>query len=155
MDPLYHFDSLTEPLANGNRAPEAKITRSSMYSSVTNSAYSDLYYDVLNTPIRINNRIALLTSDNPFMLHLLGVRYIETEKDHIPAGYTPLYSSAKDTVVAENKNVLPNVYFTSDTISEKEFDRFNQIEQLEAISRKTIIENTSTCLLYTSDAADD
>ena len=50
MDPLYHFDSLTEPLANGNRAPEAKITRSSMYSSVTNSAYSDLYYDVLNTP---------------------------------------------------------------------------------------------------------
>ena len=103
MDPLYHFDSLTEPLANGNRAPEAKITRSSMYSSVTNSAYSDLYYDVLNTPIRINNRIALLTSDNPFMLHLLGVRYIETEKDHIPAGYTPLYSSAKDTVVAENK----------------------------------------------------
>ena len=144
MDPLYHFDSLTEPLANGNRAPEAKITRSSMYSSVTNSAYSDLYYDVLNTPIRINNRIALLTSDNPFMLHLLGVRYIETEKDHIPAGYTPLYSSAKDTVVAENKNVLPNVYFTSDTISEKEFDRFNQIEQLEAISRKTIIETTST-----------
>ena len=40
--------------------------------------------------------------------------------------------------------MLPNVYFTSDTISEKEFDRFNQIEQLEAISRKTIIENTST-----------
>lgn len=80
------FDSLTEPLANGNRAPEAKITRSSMYSSVTNSAYSDLYYDVLNTPIRINNRIALLTSDNPFMLHLLGVRYIETEKIIFPPG---------------------------------------------------------------------
>ena len=115
-----------------------------MYSSVTNSAYSDLYYDVLNTPIRINNRIALLTSDNPFMLHLLGVRYIETEKDHIPAGYTPLYSSAKDTVVAENKNVLPNVYFTSDTISEKSLTVSIKSNSWKTISRKTIIENTST-----------
>lgn len=139
IDPLYHFDSLTEPLANGNIISKPEITRSSMYSSVTNSAYSDLYYDTLMTPVRINNRIALLTSDNPFMLRLLGVRYIETEEDHIPSGYTPLYHTAKGTVIAENKNVLPAVYFTADTISEKEFNCLNKIEQLEAISRKTVI----------------
>ena len=139
MNPLYHFDSLTEPLANGNLLPAPEMTRSSMYSSVTNSAYSDLYYDTLMTPIRINNRVALLTSDNPFMLHLLGIRYIETDEKHIPSGYTPLYRTSKGTVIAENENVIPNVYFTSDTISEEEFDRFSKTEQLEAISAKTVV----------------
>ena len=143
MDPLYHFDSLIEPLANGNLLPAPEMTRSSMYSSVTNSAYSDLYYDTLMTPIRINNRVALLTSDNPFMLHLLGVRYIETDEKHIPSGYTPLYRTAKGTVIAENENVIPNVYFTSDTISEEEFDRFSKTEQLEAISAKTVVRSSA------------
>lgn len=104
MDPRYHFDSLAAPLASGNETVTSEMTRSSMYSSVTNSAYSDLYYDILMTPIGINNRVGSgLTADNPFMLRLLGVRYIETEKDHIPFGYTPLCSTAKDTIIAENK----------------------------------------------------
>ena len=60
------------------------MTRSTMYSSVTSQAYSSLYYDTLMTPIRINNRVALLTSDNPFMLNLLGVRYLETSADAVP-----------------------------------------------------------------------
>lgn len=141
MDPRYHFDSLVAPLASGNETVTSEMTRSSMYSSVTNSAYSDLYYDILMTPIGINNRVALLTADNPFMLRLLGVRYIETEKDHIPFGYTPLCSTAKDTIIAENKNVLPNVYFTSDTISEENFDRLSKIEQPEALFQKTVISN--------------
>ena len=117
MDPLYHFDSMAEPLISGNELPKAGMSRSTMYSSITNQTYSDLYYDILQTPIRINNRVALLTSDNPFMLHLLGVRYLETTADHIPAGYKVIAKSG-DNVIAENENVLPRAYFTKDISKE-------------------------------------
>lgn len=117
MDPLYHFDSMSEPLISGNELPKTGMTRSTMYSSITNRAYSHLYYDSLKTPIRINNRVALLTSDNPFMLHLLGVRYLETTADHIPAGYKVIARSG-NTVIAENENVLPRAYFTKDISKE-------------------------------------
>ena len=113
MSPLYHFDSMAEPLISGNELPKTGMARSTMYSSITNRAYSHLYYDSLKTPIRINNRVALLTSDNPFMLHLLGVRYLETTADHIPAGYKAIARSG-NTVIAENENVLPRAYFTKD-----------------------------------------
>lgn len=113
MDPLYHFDSLVEPLISGNELPKSGMTRSTMYSSVTNAGYSQFYYDTLHTPIRINNRVAMLTSDNPFMLYALGVRYVETTEDHIPAGYHVIRRSG-ETVIAENEHVLPRAYFTED-----------------------------------------
>ena len=93
-----------------------------MYSSVTSQAYSSLYYDTLMTPVRINNRVAILTSDNPFMLHLLGVRYLETSADAVPTGYKVIQQSG-DTVLAENDNVLPRAYFTSDIITQDLFEK--------------------------------
>lgn len=113
MDPLYHFDSMTEPLISANELPKSGMTRSTMYSSITNQSYSSLYYDTLLTPIRINNRVALLTSDNPFLFRQLGVRYLETDTDHIPAGYHVI-AQRGDSVIAENENVLPRAYFTRD-----------------------------------------
>lgn len=139
MDPLYHFDSLLSPLISGNELPKAGMTRSTMYSSVTGQAYADLYYDTLLTPIRINNRVALLTSDNPFMLNLLGVRYLETTADAVPAGYEVIYQSG-DNVIAENKNVLPSVYFTDDIVAEEQFAQLDALEKLDMITRKTVVD---------------
>lgn len=139
MDPLYHFDSLLSPLISGNELPKAGMTRSTMYSSVTGQAYADLYYDTLLTPIRINNRVALLTSDNPFMLNLLGVRYLETTADTFPAGYEVIYQS-DDNVIAENKNVLPSVYFTGDIVAEEQFTKLAPLEKLDMITRKTVVD---------------
>lgn len=142
MDPLWHFDSLTEPLISGNKLPDG-MTRSTMYSSVTDQAYSDLYYDTLMTPIRINNRVALLTSDNPFMLNLLGVRYLETTADNIPAGYDILYQSGEN-VIAENKNAFPSVYFTDDTVSQEWFETLDPYEKLDVITRKTVVDSAKS-----------
>ena len=136
-DSLYHFDSMASPLISANELLPAQ-TRSTMYSSVTNEAYSDLYYDTLLTPIRINNRVALLTSGNPFMLNLLGVRYLETPSGQIPAGYEEICRSG-DTVIAENRHVLPIVYFTGDTISQEQFDALEPVEKLSAIAQKTVV----------------
>ena len=137
MDPLYHFDSLLSPLISSNALTKTGMTRSTMYSSVTGQAYADLYYDTLLTPIRINNRVALLTSDNPFMLHLLGVRYLETTADTVPVGYEVIRQSG-DSVIAENKNVLPSVYFTKDIVTQEEFEQMESLDKLDVITRKTV-----------------
>ena len=137
MDPLYHFDSLLSPLISSNALPKTGMTRSTMYSSVTGQAYADLYYDTLLTPIRINNRVALLTSDNPFMLHLLGVRYLDTAADAVPAGYEVICQSG-GSVIAENKNVLPSVYFTKDIVTQEMFEQMEPLDKLDVITRKTV-----------------
>ena len=141
FDPLYHFDSLLSPLVDGNEL-NTFLHRSTMYSSVTNGEYSELYYDTLMTPVRINNRVALLTSDNPFMLNLLGVRYLETTDGHIPAGYETILKSGKNVIV-ENPDVLPSVYFTDDTVSQEWFDTLDPLQKLDIITRKTVVEDSS------------
>lgn len=141
FNPLYHFDSLLSPLVSGNEL-NTPLPHSTMYSSVTNGEYSKLYYDTLMTPIRINNRVALLSSDNPFMLHLLGVRYLETASDSIPAGYRPILRSGEN-VIAENPDVLPAAYFTDDVVSQEWFDTLDPLEKLDIITRKTIVRDGS------------
>lgn len=137
FDPLYRFDSLIQPLDSSNKLPAAGLTRNTMYSSVTNPAYSGFCYDTLRTPIRINNRTALLTSDNPFLLRLMGVRYLETTADTIPSGYEPVYQ-AGENVIAENRNVLPAAYFTSDLISSEDYAQLSPDRKLDAVTRSTV-----------------
>lgn len=142
MDPLYHFDSMDSPLISGNETPKTGMPRSTMYSSVTNQAYSDLYYDTLMTPIRINNRVALLTSANPFMLNLLGVRYLETTADAVPEGWNTVLESSEH-VIAENENVLPSAYFTDDVVPQQYWDTLEPLQKLDLITRKTVVEGTA------------
>lgn len=139
FDPRWHYDSMLSPLNSANELNTGQI-RSTMYSSVTNAKYSELYYDTLMTPVRINNRVALLTSPNPFMLQLLGVRYLETSAGQIPAGYHVIRKSG-DAVLAENENVLPSVYFTDDTIPQEWFDKQDAYDQLDLITRKTVVDD--------------
>ena len=141
MDPLYHFDSLVSPLVSGNELPKSGMTRSTMYSSVTGQAYSEFYYDTLMTPIRINNRTALLTSENPFLLDQLSVRYLEVPAGAVPAGYREIFRSG-DTVIAENPDVLPSVYFTGDAVSEEWFETLEPMEKLSVLMQRTVADDT-------------
>ena len=109
-----------------------------MYSSVTNQLYSDFYYDVLMTPIQIRNRVALLPADNPFLLTQMGVRWLETTADQVPAGYDIIYRSGEN-VIAENPDVLPKVYFTEATLSRSIFDTLDPYDRLDALSRFTVV----------------
>lgn len=152
LDPLYHFDSLTEPLATGNELVRPDMPRSTMYSSVMNQAYSSFYYDTLQTPIRINNRVALLISDNPFLFHLLGVRYLETTKDNVPAGYH-IIQETDSGVIAENEHVLPSAYFTGDLISREEYESLSAEEQLDAVTRMTVVEDMPADVAYAHPAS--
>lgn len=132
------FDSLLQPLNKAN-ALQQPYSRSSMYSSVTNQGYADFYYKTLLAPIQINNRVALLTADDPFLLHLLGTRYLETTSDKVPNGYQVIAQEG-EWVLAENRNVLPRVYMTDDVVSQDAFENLDEYEKLDVLARKTVVE---------------
>lgn len=136
-DARYHYDSLLAPRETANVLP-AGTTRSSMYSSVTNQAYTAFYYDILQAPIQINNRVALLSADDPFLFHLLGTRYLETTADRVPAGYSVLAQKG-DVVLAENPNVLPRAYVTDDVVAQEWFDALSAYEKRDVLARKTVV----------------
>lgn len=142
-DPLYRFDSLTEPLNSSNELLLPGQSKTTMYSSITNHSYSDFYYDMLLTPIRINNRVALLASDNPFLFRLMSVRWLETTEDRIPEGYHVIYRSGQN-VIAENPDVLPRVYFTEDTLSQSSFENLETYDRLDALARFTVVDDSET-----------
>ena len=141
--PLYRFDSLCDPLARANRLGEAcfGIGKSAMYSSVTNQAYSDFYYDLMQTPVQINNQVAILPEENPFLLSFLGVRYLETTRGKLPEGYEVIAKEG-GSLLAENPSVLPVAYTVpeGETISEKTFYGLDERGRLAALMEKTIIE---------------
>lgn len=135
---LYRSETLYEPLNTCNRVNEYINQRSTMYSSVTNQAYSTVYYDILQTPIRINNRVAILTENNPFLLTFMGVRYMEAEKNHLPYGYEEIAVQG-DRVLGENTKVLPMAYVTWNTISESDFWQLGEMERLEVMMETTVV----------------
>ncbi len=88
--------------------------------------------------MQINNRLAILSAGNPFLLHFMGVRYLETSPSQVPAGYRVLWEN-DDTAISENSSVLPMAYLTDDTMSDSLFHRILGWEQAEALARTTII----------------
>ena len=134
---LYRWDSLSQPMTKSNMDIADGRNKSTMYSSVYNGAYSQVYYDFLKTPIQINNRLAILAADNPFLLHFMGIRYVETEPSRIPDGYHVLWENG-DMAVAENERVLPTAYVTNRTMPEAQFEKLAGWEQAEALARYAV-----------------
>ncbi|MEY8391960.1 YfhO family protein [Lachnospiraceae bacterium 45-W7] len=152
-DQSYRFECLSEPFVNVNTQPLAKLGRTSMYSSVTDKNYADFYYNTMKNPIRIRNRVALMTDANPFFSYLMGIRYIQTNRTLLPLGYTPL-EAAESNILAENPQVLPIAYTSHSLMTQKEFEKLDFPYTLEALTKYTIIaeeENRKT-LLATKNA---
>lgn len=137
----YRFESLIEPYVNVNTQPLSGIGRTSMYSSVTDSNYAGFYYDTMRNPIRIRNRVALMTDANPFFSYFMGIRYILAKPDTLPLGYKPLREMEDSSVLAENSQVLPIAYTSASVMSEEEFEKLSFPYTLEALARYTIVPN--------------
>ncbi len=138
-DHNYRFECLTEPFVNVNTQPIPKLGRTSMYSSVTDKDYADFYYNIMRNPIRIRNRVALMTDANPFFSYLMGIRYIQTDQDLLPFGFTPAARISDSSILAENPNVLPMAYTSTALMTEDEFEKLDFPYNLEALTKYTII----------------
>ncbi len=142
FDKRYRFDILTEPYANANALPTRGMGKTTMYSSVTDSGYADFYYNTMRNPIRVRNRVALMTDANPAFSYLMGIRYIQAKSSRLPWGYEPI--AEKDgIVIAENQNVLPIAYVSSSSMEQSEYEKLEFPYSIEAMTRYTITDSES------------
>lgn len=114
------------------------LYNTSMYSSLSNKEYSRFFYDVMNNPICIQNRVALLNNSNILFQMFMGTQYILTKESKIPIGYETIYKEGK-YVIAENKDVMPFIYATSQTLNEDIFNKLSEEEKMEILLKKVII----------------
>ena len=138
-------------MTNSNYLPAGNLRRTTMYSSVSNSAYNRLFYDILKMPVSTRNRVAMNADANPFQEYLMGVRYILTAKNKLPEGYFPLLQKG-DYILAENRHVLPYAYGTTALLSEKTFDTLSYPQTLDTLANRTIVpeDSVTTAASYTS-----
>ena len=137
-DSQARMDTLERPYTNSNYMVWGTQNRSSIYSSVSNSTYNQFYYDTLRNSISNRNRVAVTMHSNPFQEYLMGVRYIQTTKEQLPAGYQ-IKAEKNGHVLAENDQVLPLAYGSTSLISEASFDRLTYPQNLDTLVNRTIV----------------
>ena len=65
-NPQARFDVIEHPSNNSNYVITGEQNKSTLYSSISNSTYNTLLYDILQMPISIRNRVAMTADVNPF-----------------------------------------------------------------------------------------
>lgn len=143
QDPSYRFDTFLNPYQSANRLLAPGTGRSSAYTSTGNPVYSSFYFDQMRNPIRINNRVALLSVENPFFLYLNSVRYLETSEDRLPWGYTVRQRNSA-SVLAENTNVLPLCYGSTALLSQEAWEQLPFPDNLEAITSRSVVPSSGS-----------
>lgn len=138
-DSRYRFDILADSFVNCNLLADGKISKTAMYSSVTNTHYARFYYDVMRNPISFNNRVALVPNQNSCFSYFMGLKYILTDEENIPCGYEKVIQKG-NYILAKNDEVLPVCYGTSELISKEAFDGLNFPDTLEALCSTAVVE---------------
>lgn len=137
-DSRYRFDIFANHFVNCNLLADGSINRTSMYSSVTNAYYSEFYHDTMKNPISINNRVALTPDQNPCFTYFMGLKYILVSGNNIPYGYETVIENG-DHVLAKNEDVLPMCYGTTESLSEKTYQKLQFPETLEALCSRSVV----------------
>lgn len=137
----YRFDTFLSPYNTANRLMAYGAGRTTMYTSTTNPGYSDFFYDEIRTPMGNNNRVGLYSRANPFLLYLMGVRYLEATEHTLPVGYE-IRSRSGTGVLAEREDVLPLCYGSVDLLSRQAYARLDFPENLEALTSVSVVEES-------------
>lgn len=146
LDENYRFDYLTTPFSTVNLTAPWHMGSTNLYSSVMNSDYADFFYQTVRNPIRIRNRVALMTDANPFFSYLMGIRYIQTRENYLPLGYevlTATRTAESGAVIAENPDVLPIAYTSTSLMSQKAYEELEFPYNLMALTNRTVVPDKS------------
>lgn len=136
-DSQYRFDFIEHLATNANYVVDGNQNKSSLYSSISNTNYNVLLYDILHMPIGIHNRVSMTSGEDPFQEYLMGVRYIRTIPRELPAGYTILKQNGSH-ILAENQNVLPLAYGSTALMAENDFNQLSYPRNLDTLTNRTI-----------------
>lgn len=146
LDENYRFDYLTTPFSTVNLTAPWHMGSTNLYSSVMNSDYADFFYQTVRNPIRIRNRVALMTDANPFFSYLMGIRYIQTRENYLPLGYevlTATRTAESGAVIAENPDVLPIAYTSTSLLSQEAYEELEFPYNLMALTNRTVVPDKS------------
>lgn len=135
-------DDFNTPLANANRLYSLNEYKTTSYTSTNNSMYNSFYYDIMKNPISIANRVANLANSNILFQGFMGVKTIYTNTK-IPIGYEVIGKNDRVTI-AQNNNVLPIAYATSQLIEEESFDKLAYPYSLDTIYNNAVVKHKST-----------
>ena len=139
-DGRYRFDITANCFMNSNISMNKNMKRTSMYSSISNTEYSEFYYDTMANAILGNNRVALVPGNNPFFNYFMGVKYVMARKDNLPDSYDIKYEK-NEHVLAQNDDVLPVCYGTTAVMSQEDYEKLSFPENLEALCSYAIVED--------------
>ncbi|EEG72700.1 hypothetical protein CLOHYLEM_07339 [[Clostridium] hylemonae DSM 15053] len=134
----------SENKASQNRVLACGQNLTTVYSSISNSYYSEFRNKVLNLSKPSRNSLMADTVDNPIFLRLMGVRYIVG--DRAPAGYEKIGQSGSVNIY-ENKNAAPAAYVTDRIISEDTYSDLSYPERQLAL--------LGAAVAHTPDTVDD
>ena len=109
-----------------------------MYSSITNADYADFYYNAMHNPIGVNNRVALTPGSNPCFSYFMGTRYVITGKNEVPDGYDTIMANG-NYVIAENPDVLPVCYGTTNIMTESTYEQLQFPENMVALCQNVVV----------------
>ena len=141
-DSQYRFDFIEHLATNANYVVDGNQNKSSLYSSISNTNYNVLLYDILHMPIGIHNRVSMTSGEDPFQEYLMGVRYIRTIPRELPAGYTILKQNGSH-ILAENQNVLPLAYGSTALMAENDFNQLSYPRNLDTLTNRTIVPSSA------------
>lgn len=113
---MEQFGTYTEDAANLNRIWSMEQYSSSLYSSTYNKEYQTFRQNVFGIEQPYRNLLMQAQAKNPIFQNLMGVKYLISDEA------VPGYEKIADNVY-ENKNVLPVVYTTNQTISKEEYEK--------------------------------
>lgn len=139
-DSRYRFDVLANNFVNSNLLAGGKINKTAMYSSVTNTAYAEFYYDTMHNPISLNNRVALVPNENQCFSYFMGLKYLLTDQEHLPEGYKKMVQKG-NYILARNDDVLPICYGTTEILSEEVYGNLEFPDTLEALCSRAVVQD--------------
>lgn len=148
LDGYSRFEDFTNSMNTSNLIQNNQMLKPSSYSSLKNADYNTFFYDVLKNPISIRNRTAHVSSNNVFMQGMMGSRYVFSKKI-LPAGYTEI-ARIKTGILAENPDVMPLAYATSDLISQSQFQKIPYPMNLDTLYNQAVVPKEGIENTYTS-----
>lgn len=125
-------------LQNLNRVPSLDYYIGSVYSSVSNAALKNFYYE--NSGVEITERSYGKVSNSLNIIYnfYLGEKYLIKDK-YVPIGFKQKYGD-----LYENPDVLPIIYASNRTLSKSDFDNLKFPYRMEALLNYIVVEDEGT-----------
>lgn len=143
---IVRFSDLSDDLKGINRVYGNNYYTSSVYSSIENSNYVNLYKNVLKNSFNHRNKLMLSNTNNIFYQTLMGHKYVYN--NYASIGYKEVKKDLYNSVYI-NKNVLPIFYGSSNIINYDEYEKIKYPHNLDVLINN-VVANSKTTSNYKS-----